>query len=540
MICKNCSKEIPDDSTTCEYCNMAIETEENKLQAGDEANQKKGSDKPQKKHFIKGRLILSLIIAATALVLLFVYAFIIAKPDKISFENKTIEIEQGESQKLGVHFKPENVILKGLKWKSSKPDIATVEKGIVTGIKQGITEITATTINGITATCYIRVVILPDEITLDKKEITIDYKRSTILSPTVLPENTNDKTIYWSSSDEKIAGVDNGVVTARSGGSAIITAKTANGKIAECKVNVLYKDVVSVQLVYSEHTMKINDYIRFSYDIMPFDASEKDVTYTTNDTSVINIDSTGLITGIGVGTATVTAHSVNGKTDECIITVLPYEAESLKIIPSSVTLALGNIKNLRTEFTPAQTTDKTLIWTSSDTGVITVDAKGLVSVVGAGKATVTAKAINGVSDSCEITVLSSYIHYNDFLGKPLSQAIEFFGNDYSEDSAEGSFYFHYDNCSFLINFISNGKEKNERDITYICVNNGQITDTLFANMTYDEIKSAAGNAEITEYETETGGKCVTFISGGYKYLFDFNKPLSKEAKSGLVRISIPS
>ena len=89
------------------------------------------------------------------------------------------------------------------------------------------------------------------EVKLDNKQIVLDKGKSKILKASVMPDSVTDKTITWSSSDEKIARVDqNGTVTAVNHGTAKITAKTSNGKTAECEVRVNFTDVASTSQYY--------------------------------------------------------------------------------------------------------------------------------------------------------------------------------------------------------------------------------------------------------------------------------------------------
>ena len=124
-------------------------------------------------------------------------------------------------------------------WTSSDKTIATVTSaGKVTAKKVGKVTITVKTSNGKTATCIITVKKAPDSITLNKTETTIKKGQTETLKATLNP--TNSATYCsWSSSDKTIATVNsNGVVTAKKKGTATITVKTSNGKVATCTVTV--------------------------------------------------------------------------------------------------------------------------------------------------------------------------------------------------------------------------------------------------------------------------------------------------------------
>ena len=133
---------------------------------------------------------------------------------------------------------------KTVTWSTSNAEIATVdEQGLVTAKKEGTAIITATTVNGKTATCEVKVTKVPvplQSITLNEKSITINQKTKKTLSVTYNPADTTDKrTITWKSSNPAIATVDQrGVVTGVAVGGATISATTEGGKVAVCTVVV--------------------------------------------------------------------------------------------------------------------------------------------------------------------------------------------------------------------------------------------------------------------------------------------------------------
>ena len=129
-------------------------------------------------------------------------------------------------------------------WTSDDPGIAKVENGTVTAVAPGQTTITATTSDGNrTATCTVTVTRAVTAITLEPTEVPLFAGDSTTLKATVAPEDATNKTLNWTSSDDKIATVDQtGKVTAKAPGTATITAATdGSGVTATCKVTVTAK-----------------------------------------------------------------------------------------------------------------------------------------------------------------------------------------------------------------------------------------------------------------------------------------------------------
>ena len=164
--------------------------------------------------------------------------------------NKSTEtLKEGDTTTLTATVLPENTTdSKSVSWRSSNSEVATVDaNGTVTAKRAGTVVITATSTNGKTAGCTVTVSrkeIPITEISLDKSSATLTEGETTTLVATVLPENTTyGKSVKWSSSNVAVATVDlMGKVTAKSAGTAIITATSENGKTASCTVTVNKKD----------------------------------------------------------------------------------------------------------------------------------------------------------------------------------------------------------------------------------------------------------------------------------------------------------
>ncbi|MDE5744577.1 MAG: Ig-like domain-containing protein [Paramuribaculum sp.] len=167
-------------------------------------------------------------------------------PVAVEIEVVNPELTVGESTTLKAIITPENATDITVTWSSSDESVATVDaNGLVTAIKTGKAIITATTKNGLKATCEVTVVpetVTASGLTIDIEEVEMVEAATLQLTATVTPENATDRTVTWGSSDESVATVDaNGLVTAIKTGKAIITATTKNGLKATCKVTVTAK-----------------------------------------------------------------------------------------------------------------------------------------------------------------------------------------------------------------------------------------------------------------------------------------------------------
>ena len=149
----------------------------------------------------------------------------------------------GKNGELTAKLLPETAVKRQIKWTSSDENVATVSSnGIVTPISVGETIITAAAADNekLTASCNVTVAEMaePQSISLDKENVSLPkLGATTVVNANIQPSNADDR-ITWTSSDEKIAKVYDGVIVAGEVGTAEITATTSNGKTAKCTVTV--------------------------------------------------------------------------------------------------------------------------------------------------------------------------------------------------------------------------------------------------------------------------------------------------------------
>ena len=220
------------------------------------------------------------------------------------------------------------------------------ENGVVTGVDAGTATITATATNGTdaatddkTATCEITVLLISVEsVTLDRSSATINKDATLTLTATVTPEDARNKTVTWSSSDTSVATVDeNGVVTGVGVGTATITVKTVDGeKTATCTVTVIIP-VASVTLDQSKATVAMNEKLTLAATVLPDNATNKTVTWSSSNNSVATVDANGVVSPKEEGTVTITAR-VGDKSATCAVTVVPAQSSYTFTHPSSLVL----------------------------------------------------------------------------------------------------------------------------------------------------------------------------------------------------------
>ena len=170
------------------------------------------------------------------------------------------------------------------------------------------------------------------EVKLDKTSLTLNVGDEETLIPTITPDNATDKSVTWESSAPSVADVavnadGSATVTAVSAGTATITVTTEDGdKTATCTVTVTVP-VTGVTLNKTSTSLYVGDTETLTATVEPSDATNKNVTWESSNTSVAAVDATGKVTAIGAGTATITVTTEDGaKTATCTVTVSRYSS----------------------------------------------------------------------------------------------------------------------------------------------------------------------------------------------------------------------
>lgn len=179
------------------------------------------------------------------------------------------------------------------------------------------------------------------------------------------------------------------------------------------EVKTFTTDVVkveSVSLDRNEYTFDtIGNIITLNPTVLPADATDKSVEWSSDNEDVATVDQSGTVTAKSDGTATITVTTKDqGKTASCTITVSHYQyVTEIKLNKAYLSLNEGANYTLTATVTPEDAVDKSLTWTSSDTAVATVDENGIVTAVSKGSATITAQANDGSGKkaSCQLTVI---------------------------------------------------------------------------------------------------------------------------------------
>ena len=212
---------------------------------------------------------------------------------------------------------PENAYNKNVSFESADAGIAAVNaNGVVTGVSAGETTITVTTEDGgFTGVCTINVYNQAvTGVTIEPSEAELTVGSSTKLTATVLPENATNKNVIYSVDDESILSVDqDGNVTGLSLGTATATVTTEDGDFtASAEINVIPVRVTGVSISPKSASIALGCTVQLAASIKPSNAANKNLSWSVSDETIISVDGQGTVTGLSLGTATVTVTTEDG------------------------------------------------------------------------------------------------------------------------------------------------------------------------------------------------------------------------------------
>lgn len=327
---------------------------------------------------------------------------VIQPATSIILNKKELSIEKGSSATIFANVAPLDVTDPTVTWTSSDPNIATVDNGVITAVKGGECEIIAATHNGLEAKCKVNVIAYPESVTLNSTNIDAYIGDAITLTATLAPEDVTEKELTWTSSDVNVATVENGIVSCLDIGETTITVSTVNDLKAECKIIVypILPDNVSLDQNYKEAT--VGETFTLTATISPENVTDKSLIWSSANEEVATVDN-GTVTCLSLGETVITVTTSNGFKAECIVNVNKIPVESVTLDKTKVDAFVGDVFEIDATINPAEATDKTLSWVSSEPEVAKVE-NGIVTCLSPGNAIITATCVNGVSASCSVKV----------------------------------------------------------------------------------------------------------------------------------------
>ncbi len=230
----------------------------------------------------------------------------------------SISLNVSDSFPLGAVFEPENATATLLTWTSSHEDVATVnQNGLVHALKGGTTVITATTEDGVNASCRVTVnTILMTGAKLPAENISVLAGDSGTIAYTVTPENATPAGFFWQSSDINVVSVHatSGKMNYLKAGSAVITGNALDGSGITLTLHVEVREVPITSFTANAESVTLLPGESFALftRVLPIGASCAQPAFASSDEKIAYVSPDGVITAVSKGQATITAQVGQG------------------------------------------------------------------------------------------------------------------------------------------------------------------------------------------------------------------------------------
>ena len=336
----------------------------------------------------------------------------------ITLSQRSADLLLGDSLTLSCTILPLETSDKSFSWTCTDPSVLSLDTlGCIRAIGLGSASIIVTTLDGtnLSDTCTVHVSpILAESLLISLTDTTLHVAGTFSLSCTVLPANTTNPAVCWTSSDSTIVSVDSlGFCTALSLGAATVTVSTLDGSnlSASCAVMVTPILADSLAISASSLTLTIGDSALLTAQVFPADVTNPAVLFSSSVPSVVQVDNNGKISALSVGDAIITVSTADGSglVAECLVTVEPIYVTSitLNIEDSLILYDNSDSRTLIATVLPEDATFRTVEWSTSDSTVISVSQDGRVTGIREGTAIVYAASTDGslVVASCPVRVI---------------------------------------------------------------------------------------------------------------------------------------
>ena len=251
-----------------------------------------------------------------------------------------------------------------------------------------------------------------EKVTISESSLSLKTGDEAKLTATVLPENATNTTLVWKSGNPSVASVTDGVVKGLSEGTSTITVSSEDGsKSASCLVSVSDYHAESVSITPGgDQNLKKGESVQLSASVLPDNAVNKNVVWSSSASEVASVDQTGKVTALSGGETTITVSTVDGNKTASVKVYVTVACAGIALSESSVEFYEGiPFTGLKLTFTPEDCSDKEVEWTY-DTTILTVTAgsDGTLTLLGNIEGQTTLKATSkdgGFTAECTVKVL---------------------------------------------------------------------------------------------------------------------------------------
>ncbi len=309
---------------------------------------------------------------------------------------------------INTRIQPQSVRNKRVSLHVDHPELVRVQGNNLTGLAAGETVLTIVSEADETVTLQYRVLVIQPvsriSLTASAKSVAVGDTLS--LTPAYQPENATLRQVKWTSGDERIATVDeNGNVTGVKRGNVRIVATAADGSNIRTNISVqVTQPAGEITLDKTEITVDAGRNTMLRATVLPKDANDKNVLWSSSDPSIATVNGQGRVTGVALGTCEIICTSkTNGAVEAKATVHVQQPVKSITFDPTSLVYA-GETLQLTWHVEPANATNQALTFSSSNRNILDVSADGTVTGLKAGEAYVNAVSTDGSNRRARVRV----------------------------------------------------------------------------------------------------------------------------------------
>ena len=339
-------------------------------------------------------------------------------------------LEVGQTQILEAIITPMNATNSAVFWASEDTSIVSVDvNGEIIGVAIGTTVVSATTEDGdFVAQAAITVVentiVNVSGIDLNLDSTNLEFGSTLVLEETVQPSNATNTSVIWASEDTSIVTVDaNGEVFGVALGTTTVTVTTEDGNfVTQAIITVIESEFVNVTGIIMNPDsidLELGSSLVLNVAVQPNNATNQQVVWTSEDTSIVSVNSNGEVLGVSLGTTTVNATTVDGEfvAVATVKVVEKSEENNGNVVVTGISIDIDDLvlqerDNVQINGTvlPENASNNYILWVPEDLSIVTVDANGNVEAKRVGETVITATTVDGgFSTTITVTVLPNNV-----------------------------------------------------------------------------------------------------------------------------------
>lgn len=325
------------------------------------------------------------------------------KVQGVNISRTSMSMSVGGTVQLSASVYPDDAVNQKITFLNSNTRVVNLEVtgngGKVTAVGPGRAVITAISEDGQkTASCEIQVLAYLTGMRLSAEYLSLAPGQSSTITVIPEPENATNTAFVWSCSNSRIASVNaNGKVTAIANGTAVITARSADGKYsAKCALTVEprsdFVPMSNFEISQKEITVAAGEDARVLITLIPENTTETELTYRSSNSMIAQVDPYGIVTGMREGETTVTVTGKGGAISRSVKITVLKNTVSHRIYLSEIDgkLSMGGSVKLDSGVTGRLEPGEKVVWMSTNPSVAKVDENGTVTGLSIGSADIVA------------------------------------------------------------------------------------------------------------------------------------------------------